>query len=88
MVARFTCQRCAKYEQRRRRDESVDGFITSTAVQRTAVKQLVVPAAAAATTTTATAREREEKYNLLHEGFPKLGAPFTVVLVYFAQGVG
>jgi len=52
------------------------------------VKQLVVPAAAAATTTTATAREREEKYNLLHEGFPKLGAPHMVVLVCFAQGVG
>jgi hypothetical protein len=25
---------------------------------------------------------------LLHEGFPKLGAPLTVVLVCFAQGVG
>ena len=37
---------------------------------------------------TATARERGEKYNLLHEGFPKLGAPLTVVLVCFAQGVG
>jgi len=31
---------------------------------------------------------RREKYNLLHEGFPKLGALFTVVLVCFAQGVG
>jgi len=28
--------------------------------------------------------ERREKYNLLHEGFPKLGAPHTVVLVCFA----
>ena len=35
---------------------------------------------------TATTRE-EEKSNLLHEGFPKLGAPLMVVLVYFAQGV-
>ena len=35
----------------------------------------------------ATAREGE-KINLLHEGFPKLGAPHTVVLVCFAQGVG
>jgi len=52
------------------------------------VKQLVVPAAAATTTATATARERGEKYNLLHEGFPKLGAPYMVVLVCFAQGVG
>jgi hypothetical protein len=25
---------------------------------------------------------------LLHEGFPKLGAPLTVVLVCFAHGVG
>ena len=32
----------------------------------------------------AAAREGGEKYNLLHEGFPKLGAPLTVVLVYFA----
>ena len=31
---------------------------------------------------------RREKYNLLHEGFPKLGAPLTVALVCFAQGVG
>jgi hypothetical protein len=37
---------------------------------------------------TATARERGEKYNLLHERFPKLGAPFTIVLVCFAQGIG
>ena len=43
---------------------------------------------AATATATATARERGEKYNLLHEGFPKLGAPHTVVLVCFAQGVG
>ena len=39
-------------------------------------------------TAMATARERGEKYNLLHEGFPKLGALHTVVLVCFAQGVG
>jgi len=45
-------------------------------------------AAAAAVMAAATARERGEKYNLLHEGFPKLGAPLTVVLVCFAQGVG
>jgi len=44
--------------------------------------------AAAAATAAATARERGEKYNLLHEGFFKLGTPLTVVLVYFAQGVG
>ena len=30
----------------------------------------------------------EGKYNLLHEGFSKLGAPLMVVLVCFAQGVG
>jgi len=29
-----------------------------------------------------------EKYNLLYEGFLKLWAPFTVVLVCFTQGVG
>ena len=29
-----------------------------------------------------------EKSNLLHEGFPKLGAPLMVVLVCFAQEVG
>jgi hypothetical protein len=32
-------------------------------------------AAAATATTSATARERREKYNLLYERFPKLGAP-------------
>ena len=37
---------------------------------------------------TATTREGGEKSNLLHEGFLKLGAPLTVVLVCFAQGVG
>ena len=37
---------------------------------------------------TATTREGEEKFNLLHEGFSKLGALLTVVLVCFAQGVG
>jgi hypothetical protein len=42
----------------------------------------------AAATATATARERGEKYNLLHERFLKLGAPLMVVLVCFAQGVG
>ena len=31
---------------------------------------------------------RREKYNLLHEGFSKLGAPHKVVLVCFAQWVG
>ena len=36
---------------------------------------------------TATTREGGEKSNLLHEGFPKLGAPLTVVLVCFAQEV-
>ena len=41
----------------------------------------------AAATATTTAREGE-KINLLHKGFPKLGAPHTVVLVCFAQGVG
>jgi len=41
----------------------------------------------AAATATATARGGE-KSNLLHERFPKLGAPFTVVLVCFVQGVG
>ena len=37
---------------------------------------------------TATSREGVEKSNLLHDGFPKLGAPLTVVLVCYAQGVG
>ena len=37
---------------------------------------------------TAAAREGGEKSNLLHEGFSKLGAPLTVVLVCFAQEVG
>jgi hypothetical protein len=37
---------------------------------------------------TATARERGEKYNLLHERFPKLWAPLTVVLVCFAEEIG
>ena len=40
----------------------------------------------AAAMATAAAREGE-KSNLLHEGFPKLGAPLTVVLVCFVQGV-
>jgi hypothetical protein len=30
---------------------------------------------------------RGEKYNLLHQRFPKLGTPLAVVLVCFAQGV-
>ena len=38
---------------------------------------------AAATATT----RGGEKSNLLHEGFPKLGAPLIVVLVCFAQGI-
>ena len=42
---------------------------------------------AAAAATTAMAREGG-KSNLLYEGFPKLEAPFTVVLVCFAQMVG
>ena len=29
-----------------------------------------------------------DKSDLLHERFPKLGAPFTVVLVCIVQGVG
>ena len=40
-----------------------------------------------AATATATTREGGEKSNLLHEGFLKLGAPLTVVLVCFAQRV-
>ena len=31
---------------------------------------------------------KKEKYNLLHEVFLRLGAPHTVVLVCFVQGVG
>jgi hypothetical protein len=42
----------------------------------------------AAATMTTTARERGEKYNLLHERFPKLEGPLTVVLVCFAHRVG
>ena len=34
------------------------------------------------------AREGGEKSNLLHEGFPKLGAPLIVILMCFAQRVG
>jgi hypothetical protein len=34
------------------------------------------------------AREGEEKYNLLHERFSKLGSLLKVVLVCFASGVG
>ena len=41
----------------------------------------------AATTAMATTREGEES-NLLHEGFFKLGASLTVVLVCFAREVG
>ena len=37
---------------------------------------------------TTTAREGGEKSNLLHEGFPKLGASLMVVLVCFVQEVG
>ena len=44
--------------------------------------------AAATTAATTTAREGGEKSNLLHKEFPKLGAPLTVILVCFAQGVG
>ena len=44
--------------------------------------------ATAMATAMATTRERGEKYNLLHEGFPKLGALHTVVLVCLAQEVG
>ena len=40
------------------------------------------------TTVMTTLREGGEKSNLLHERFPKLGAPLMVVLVCFAQGVG
>ena len=36
---------------------------------------------------TATARERGEKYNLLYEGFSKLGAPLTVVLACLPKGL-
>jgi hypothetical protein len=32
--------------------------------------------------------EKRRKFNLLYEGFPKLGVHLTVVLVYFAYGVG
>ena len=38
--------------------------------------------------TAVTAREGGEKSDLLHEGFSKLRAPLTVVLVCFAQNVG
>ena len=44
--------------------------------------------AAATATATAKVREGGEKSNLLHEGFFKLGAPLTVVLLYFAQEIG
>jgi hypothetical protein len=33
------------------------------------------------------AKRREKNSNLLHEGFPKLGAPHMVVLVCLTQGV-
>jgi len=52
-----------------------------------ALREIYLVAMAMATATAMT-RERGEKYNLLHEGFPKLGAPHTVVLVCLAQRVG
>ena len=52
-----------------------------------ALREIYLVATAMATAM-ATTRERGEKYNLLHEGFPKLEAPHTVVLVCLAQGVG
>ena len=45
-------------------------------------------AVAAATAVATATASGGEKSNLLHEGFPKLGAPLMVVLVCFAQGVG
>ena len=41
-----------------------------------------------AATATATTRQGGEKSDLLNGGFSKLGAPLTIVLVYFAQGIG
>jgi hypothetical protein len=32
--------------------------------------------------------KKRENSILLHEGFPKLGAPLTVVLIYFTHRVG
>ena len=75
---------CVSYRAKRGRKGNVDRFITSATVWLTAV----TAAATATATATMTAREKGEKYNLLHEGFPKLGAPYMVVLVCFAQGVG
>ena len=51
-----------------------------TSIRRSAADLLVAEESmaglgSAAAMATATAREREEKYNLLHEGFSKLGAP-------------
>ena len=73
---------CLSYKAKRGRKGNVDRFITLATVWRTAVT------AATAVTATTMAREGGEEYNLLHEGFPKKGAPHMVVLVCFAQGVG
>ena len=79
---------CVSYRAKRGRKGNVDRFITSIQTSATVWLTAVTAAATATAMATMTAREKGEKYNLLHEGFPKLGAPHTVVLVCFAQGVG
>jgi hypothetical protein len=61
---------------------------TGTAADLLVAEESMAGLGSAAVTVTATARERGEKYNLLHERFPKLGAPLMVVLVCFAQVIG
>jgi hypothetical protein len=72
-----------------RRDRGGDGDALVAEESMAGLGSAVATTTAMATmTATATARERGEKYNLLHERFAKLGARLTVVLVCFAQGVG
>jgi hypothetical protein len=61
-----------------------DIYVTGMAAALLVVEESMAGLGSAATT----ARERGEKYNLLHDRFSKLGAPLTIVLVCFAQGVG
>jgi hypothetical protein len=56
---------------------------TGTAADLLVAEESMAGLGSAAAMATATARERGEKYNLLHEIFPKLGAPLTVVLMCF-----
>ena len=70
-----------------RQDVATSWRTAGTAADLLVAEESMAGLGSAAATATATARGGE-KSNLLHERFPKLGAPHTVVLVCFAQGVG